>query len=205
MNHAPRRFRSLYVAAAVLLLGFVSAQDSWGQVVSPRVGMRTAQMARLGQTGMGAGGSRAAGYNRAANGNARQINNQLVAELHGTMRLLHQADHDYNGHRARAIQHLTHAVHTIHPNTNMGQMNGTNRGQGNGVAGLGNGGNRTGGANGQNKMPQAQSDQHLQQALQRLTVIQNQISNVGSNQRHAQALNHIQQATQELRTALNVR
>jgi hypothetical protein len=54
-------------------------------------------------------------------------------------------------------------------------------------------------------MPQAQSDQHLQQAMQRLTVIQNQISNVGSNQRHAQALNHIQQATQELRTALNVR
>jgi hypothetical protein len=209
MNHPRGRFRSSYVAASVILIGLVSARDSWGQIISPRVGMRTAQMARRGQSGMGSSGYRPAGYNRAANGNAHQINNQLVTELRGTMRLLHQADHDYNGHRARAIQHLSRAVNTIHPSTNMGQMNGMNRGQGNGAAGaragLGKGGNRTGAANGQNKMPQAQSDQHLQQAMQRLTVIQNQISNVGSNQRHAQALNHIQQATQELRVALNVR
>jgi hypothetical protein len=210
MNHPLGRFRSSCVAASVILVGLCSARDSWGQIVSPRVGMKAAQMTRHRPTGMRNTGNRSSGYNRAARGNGQQVNNQLVAELRGTMALLHQADHDYNGHRVLAIQHLSRAVHTIHPNTNGGQANGMNRGQGNGAMGVqagvgGNGGNRAGGANGQNKMPQAQSDQHLQQAMQRLSVIHNQISNVGSNQRHSQALGHIQQATQELRTALNIR
>jgi hypothetical protein len=213
MNPAPhRRGRSTLVVATVFL-GLTPLADALAQFGSPRIGIRVAQTAHRHRSNAGMSGNvgrSGMGYsNRGMNSNVRQVNHQLVSELRGTMALLHQADHDYNGHRALAIQHLSRAVHALNPNA--GQMASNHTGLGNNGTGnrSGNGtGNLNGNATGKgqaNKMPQATSDQHLQQALQRLNVIQNQVSNVGSNGHHAQALGHVRSATQELRTALNIR
>jgi hypothetical protein len=176
----------------------LAAPEVQAQAIAGRVGARAIQARQFRGNN---------GANRGAMNQQRQNNHQIVSEIRGTMLILTQADHDYNGHRVRAIHQLQLAAHSMNPNRGGGGGAGNAGGAaGNRGAGRGNGGGARGAARtGANKMPQAQSDQHLQQALQRLGTIENQLANVGTNQGHATAMQHVRMAMGELRTALNIR
>jgi hypothetical protein len=124
-----------------------------------------------------------------------------VTALHQARKLLATADHDYQGHRAKAAHLVTQALHELSGH----QQQGTNKGAGgnganankNGQAGNGNNGNAN---NGQaNKMPQAQSDAQLQQAIQLLNGVSGKLTNA------PKAAGHIQAAIAELTTALKIK
>jgi hypothetical protein len=90
-------------------------------------------------------------------------------------KLLAQADHDYDGHRAKAMKHLSQAGRVL------------------GVMLKG---------DGKNNQQQASSDVLLKQAqtqLQKMTA-----NGVGGN-RHNRAMTHVQNALSELNTALSIK
>lgn len=144
--------------------------------------------------------------NTLGNNNGNANNNaysQTVTALHQAHTLLANADHDYNGHRAKAAEHISHAIrelggqHHANGGTNggtriFGATIGGNKGHGNGA--------KAGGANG-NRMrePQAQSDAQLQKALGLIEGVSGHVSNTHK------ASQHIQSAVAELSTALQVR
>ena len=103
---------SLVLAACVafLLVPAVSAQVVQGR----RQAMRQQGMGMNGQA-MRQQMQMAQGYgygNR--NAMARQQNNsQFVGALQTSLSLLTQADHDYNGHRAKAVRHVTTAIRAL--------------------------------------------------------------------------------------------
>jgi hypothetical protein len=173
------------------------------------------------QAGSGAGavhpGSRG---NR--NGMANQNNVAVARSLHSTLRLLAQADHDYQRHRALAMKHVETAIrHLVPAAARRGQLNQAGSSVSGGTAASGNGAAAGGAGNGAaaggtgnsavaggartNRMPQATSDQHLQQALQSLTAIHSQIMSGGTTQNHARAATAIQNAVRELNLALDIR
>jgi hypothetical protein len=43
----------------------------------------------------------------------RHANDRIVKELHAAKALLEKADHDYDGHRAKAVHHITEAIHEL--------------------------------------------------------------------------------------------
>jgi len=133
--------------------------------------------------------------------------------LHQAHKLLAQADHDYKGHRAKAEAQISHAIREL-----SGTHNGAHHIATGAVAG--NAANKAGGANAGIKvannaqagaqgnqgqagngmrMPQAQSDAHLQQALGLLNGLNGHIPN-GHN-----AAAHVHLAITELHDALKVR
>lgn len=132
------------------------------------------------------------GANKVAQGALTQ---QLVTELHTTKKLLENADHDYQGHRAHAVHHVGAAIHTLlgqkHTQTVVGANTAKNVQAGN-VQG------------GKNPLPQAVSDAHLKKALQQLQIIHQQVTSTNGNH-HAGAAGHIQNAIAELNTALMIK
>lgn len=148
-------------------------------------------------------------YSHYNNNTHRPTNAQILSGLHSVMSELNRADHDYQGHRAQAIQHLNTAVRSLQPqgsNANLGMNANLNA---NRVTLTSATGNRNGvaGAPGAaaHRMPQAQSDAHLKQGRQRLLTFQNQMANTNSNQHHKVVYTHAQKAMQELNLALNIR
>ncbi len=122
----------------------------------------------------------------------------MVSSLHSVVGRLHQADHDYDGHRVQAIHQLEQAVHTLNGGTNGHHATGVNAGIGKGT-GTGKGGT--------SRLSQAESDAHLRQAHQELMQLESWMSNGGGTMtaHHQQAHGHIQQALQHLNTALATR
>ncbi len=132
------------------------------------------------------------------------------------LQVLAQADHDYQGHRELAMRHVHTAIRHLVPNAaGRGQQNqagssvtngggGVGAGNGGAAGGTGNGGAGTSGT-GKKRMPQATSDQHLQQALQSLTAIHGQITSGGTTPNHARAATAVQNAIRELNIALSTR
>ena len=104
--------------------------------------------------------------------------------VHQAHTLLANANHDYDGHRAKAAAHVTHALRELGGHHHAA-------GAGNGAANKGNG----------NKVrePQAQSDEQLKQAMALLSGVRGQIPNAHK------AHGHIQAAITELNTALKIR
>ncbi len=98
---------------------------------------------------------------------------------------LHKADHDYQGHRVKAMKQIHAAVKALGPvGGKHGQLKFTP---------------------GTGKLPQNVSDGILQQALKNLTVVQTALANsVGPGNRPA-AVMSIQAAILELQTALKIR
>ncbi len=153
-------------------------------------------------------------YRSYANNN-RPANAQIAAGLHSVMAELNRADHDYQGHRAQAAHHLGLAVRSLQPqgaNANNLAMNTGPNLNANRVTLTGANGNRNGvagapGAAGTlaHRMPQAQSDAHLNRARQGLMTFQNQMASTNGNQHHQAVHNHVQKAMQELNLALNIR
>jgi hypothetical protein len=127
---------------------------------------------------------------------------------------LARLDHDYQGHRVRAIHAISMAIRQLSHRSmvyrgvgfSSGMNNGASRGMGAGMGrgmrqnGLGGGGRR-----GQ-VMPQAQSDARMSQALRNLQGIAMQLSNQGAHTMgHGRALGHVQHAVHELNVALSIR
>jgi hypothetical protein len=198
MNDTPRWIRTSSLAA-LLVLALVPAARAQARNAMPHLKAQGAAMRHnSGRQGMMMGP--AYSYrNQNANVNANQNNGQLVSELHSTMLLLAQAQHDYQGHRVRAIHQIGNAIRTLEPAS-------VRRNQANAASSIANIGNANGtGAGNKNRMPQATSDGHLQTALQRLNTIENQLTNFGSTSHHARARLDVQKAIQELNLALNIR
>ncbi len=185
-------------------------------------------------TGNGARGYRAYGYgsgyrNRSYGsgygyGRSQGYNRALVGRLRSVHMSLARIDHDYQGHRARAmhavsmaIRQLTHRSMVYNgvgfaPGMNNGQGMGMNngrgmgmnngRGMGTGRAGLGAGGRRSQ----LMTMTQAQSDARMSQALRTLQGINMQLNGQGTNTTgRAWVGGHIQRAIHELNIALSIR
>jgi len=151
-------------------------------------------------------------YNNSTN---RPTNAQIGAALHSVMAELNRADHDYQGHRAQAVHHLGLAIRSLQPqgaNANLAMNTGpnTNRVTLTGAAAGRPGSNGVAGAPGvagasAHRMPQAQSDAHLNKARHGLMTFQAQMNHTNSNQHHQALHNHVQRAMQELNLALNIR
>jgi hypothetical protein len=122
--------------------------------------------------------------------NAASANkNAVVTVLHQAHALLQSANHDYDGHRAKAAEQVMHAIHALGHHHHHGQHTALQAAQQ--IAGAFGGG-------GAIKEPQAQSDAQLKQAGQLLTSLNGSVPN-------AKAAEHIQAALSELNTALKIR
>lgn len=128
--------------------------------------------------------------------NLDHANNQrVVKELHSAKQLLEKADHDYAGHRARAVHEITTAIHEL-------QHHGKSTSQHRKRSGsLQHPANRNVPATGKKlKEPQAVSDAQLKQAGQ---ILANSLTQISSN--HTRARANIQAAMNELNTALKIK
>ena len=125
--------------------------------------------------------------------------------------MLARANHDYQGHRARAMQHVSMAIRSLshqsmgYRGMGMGMGNGMNLAGAMGMRRVGGGGAGFG-ARRTMVMSQAQSDAIMSQALRTLQGIGMQLGSTGTySGGHAQASMHVQRATQEVGIALSVR
>jgi hypothetical protein len=151
------------------------------------------------------GGRRGYGSSQA---NSRAVVARLRAVHHGLSRI----DHDYQGHRVRAMHQVSMAIRALTHRSmiyrNGGFANGMNTNlvaanqrllNRRNVAGAGN-------ARRHQRMPQGMSDARMSQALRTLQGVSMQLSTQGTNtSRHGRALGHVHYAMNELNTALTVR
>ena len=207
-----KRLRVLVCALGLVVSAGVA--ESRAQVLlNPRIGHTAAGAVHHRNRGMsnayrGGMGTSMAGYaTRMNRGNQGQGIQYVARELMMTRALLQRGDHDYGGHRSRAVHDIGLALRALGHGGNgtnsMGGMNGMNGMSG--ANGVRPGGNRAGtGANGAHREPQAMSDGQLRQAIQNLNTINNQLSSA-NNARVAQARVPVQRAITELNTALTIR
>ena len=159
--------------------------------------------------------------------NQNPANASLVSSLHATMTPLAQADHDYNGHRARAMHEINAAIQHLsaqagRPNAGNaglarsgttaqpgniarpGNVNGTNNAIRTGPRnGAGAGTGTVAGTGTGRRMPQATSDAYLREAHQSLLNVESQLNTNGINPHHfTQAKASVQAAIRELNLAL---
>ena len=175
-------------------------------------------------SGSGARNYRAYGYGsgyrnryyggRYGYGRSQGNNRAIISRLRSVHTSLARIDHDYQGHRVRAMHAISMAVrqlsHRSMVYSGVGFSPGMNNGAGAGMGtGMGRGtrqnGLGAGGRRGQS-MPQAQSDSIMSQSLRNLQGIGMQLGNQGSNTMGSgRALGHIQHAVRELNVALSIR
>jgi hypothetical protein len=139
-------------------------------------------------------------------GRSQGQNRAVVARLRSVHANLARIDHDYQGHRVRAMHAVSMAIRQL---THQSMVY-----RGVGFA-PGAGGNnnpalalRRGGVGGPRRphMTQAQSDARMSQALRTLQGINMQLTNHGYHTGgHARARGHVQSAMRELNTALAIR
>ena len=143
-------------------------------------------------------------------GRSQGNNRAIISRLRSVQMSLARIDHDYQGHRVRAMHAISMAIrqlsHRSMVYSGTGFSSGMNSGAGMGMGrgmrqnGLG-GGSRRG-----QSMPQAQSDAIMSQSLRNLQGIGMQLGNQGSNTMGSgRALGHIQRAVHELNVALSIR
>jgi hypothetical protein len=117
-------------------------------------------------------------------------NAALVAQLRATRALLHQADHDYKGHRVKAMHEITEAIHALHPPSAKHKKTQPQVA----VKKSGPGGNE----------PQAVSDAQLRQAITQLQGVQGQLGSATTGN-VAAASAAVTRAIQELKIALSIK
>jgi hypothetical protein len=146
-------------------------------------------------------------------GRSQAYSRAIVARLRSVHRGLAQLDHDYLGHRARAMHAISMAIRQLSHRSmiyrRIGFANGMNG------AGFGNGMNNRvaagqgglgGGVRGRAQFTQAQSDARMALALRTLQGIQMQLSYQGiATTNQARARGHVQWAIHELSVALRIR
>jgi hypothetical protein len=108
----------------------------------------------------------------------------LVAELHQTRVLLQQANHDYDGYRAKAVHDLGKAMHSLDPQHKHKLPPATNPGNGE---------------------DQKKSDAQLNQAGKQIQTMMNQLSTGAATPHTTAAMQHMQSALGHLNTALKIK
>lgn len=125
---------------------------------------------------------------KAAAAAASPTANPTVTTLHKAKILLETAIHDYDGHRAKAVEEIHHAIKELAPHHTGHKATGTTAAKGTGAKETTTPGET-----------QAQSDAQLKQALELLNGLNaKEISN-------AKAVTHLQTAIAELNTALKIK
>ena len=129
---------------------------------------------------------------------------QVITELKATRALLEKANHDYDGHRAKAVHEITHAIHLLehgkhHPNPQA--ANGNANGNKPTAAG-GKKAKKAAGNAAKPKEPQGESDKQLKHAIEILHRVEKQLH--GQGQHHHHAAEAIHKAIHELHVALKV-
>lgn len=155
------------------------------------------------------------GYGR-SQGNTRAV----VARLRSVHQNLARLDHDYKGHRVRAMKQIALSVRQLsHRSGSAGLngLNGSNVGLNANNALASGATTRRANGNGLNKNPaanraatqhlsQAQSDRRVGQALRTAQGVAMQLNHQGTGSGgHVRARHHLQLAMNEMHTALNVR
>ena len=110
-----------------------------------------------------------------------------IKELHAAHALMAKADHDYKGHRVKAMKDVHAAVVALRGTTAAGKKKGAGKGTKNGGG-----------------LPQAESDALLKQALTAIQTVQSQLANV-QDPRAATAATDLTAAVKELQTALQIK
>jgi hypothetical protein len=148
-------------------------------------------------------------------GRSQAYNRAIVGRLRAVHASLARIDHDYQGHRIRAMHSIAMAVRQLShrsmvysgvgfaPGMNNANAMGMRRGGG---AGAGANGGLGAGGRGRQPMSQGQSDARMSRDLRALQGINMQLSNQGlSTPGHARARGHVQHAIRELGVALSIR
>jgi hypothetical protein len=124
---------------------------------------------------------------------------------------LARLDHDYQGHRVRAMHQVSMAIRQLSHRSmiysGVGFASGMNNGMGMGMGrrGIGGGGG-IGGRGGAGRMSQAQSDARMGHSLRTLQGVNMQLgSQAGFTSGHARARGHVMRAIHELSVALSIR
>jgi hypothetical protein len=192
-----------------------------GSVASGVVGSNSTYRAGMGRSNAYRYRPRTSAYrgysygNRYATGN-RNIQS-LVTRLRATHRSLAQINHDYQGHRVRAMRAVGTAIRqltnrsssTVAFNNNLNglganNLNGLGANNLNGLRAR-NGAALGGGVAGGQMLPQAQSDARMKRALSTLRGVHTQLTRQGYTANHARARSSVQNAMRELNIGLTVR
>ncbi len=116
-----------------------------------------------------------------------QTSVNLLRTVHGKLR---EADHDYQGHRVRAMHHVGEALQHLGSSAPAGLGSVTSLGSGMGFGNL----------------PQTQSDGVLRDSLQKVRTVESQLgSRSNAAAHHSRARASLGQAIRELETALRIR
>ncbi len=121
----------------------------------------------------------------------------VVSRLRSTHRSLARLDHDYKGHRRRAMSAIHTAIRYLSHSSvrrslsRVNNVGGVNKNRPNVV--------------GRQRMPQAQSDAQMRRAMQSLQLVSSRLANSGSTSNHYRARGAVQAAYRELGTALQIR
>jgi hypothetical protein len=168
-------------------------------------------------SGRGARSYRAYGYGngyrnrsyggRYGYGRSQGYNRAIVARLRSVHASLARINHDYQGHRIRAMQAISMAIrqlsHRSMVYSGVGFASGMNNGR---AMGMRQGGGAGAGAGRRQPTTQAQSDARMSQDLRNLQGINMQLASQGTGTAgHARASGHVQRAIQELHVALSIR
>jgi len=120
----------------------------------------------------------------AANRLSLAAEQRVISLLHAAHTKLRGADHDYDGHRVRAMEHVASALHHL------------------GYSSIGSANIAPGAGN----LPQGQSDTMLREALSHLRATETSLgSATNSAARHRNARTSVGEAMRELETALSIR
>jgi hypothetical protein len=110
---------------------------------------------------------------------------QIISELEHSRALLEEADHDYDGHRAKAVGDITAAIHALKPHHESKPSEKKARPEKD------------------PKEPQAVSDAQLKKALAELETVHHQLKE-SKAEHHAKASEDVGKAIAQLHTALKI-
>jgi hypothetical protein len=141
-------------------------------------------------------------------GRSQGNNRAIIGRLRAVEMNLARIDHDYQGHRVRAMHAVAMAIRQLSHRSmiynGVGFSSGMNNGRGMGMGGGGLGAGA--GGRGRGRLPQAQSDARMSHSLRTLQGINMQLGSQASfTTGHARARGHVTRAIQELNVALSIR
>lgn len=121
-----------------------------------------------------------------------------VEELHKAKELLEKADHDYNGHRERAVEDINKAIHTLHHHA--GKAGKSEKGEEKKP--------EEKKPEGGKKEPQKKSDEQLREATKILEEVEKQLHEKhakGGGEHHKKAAEDVKHAIVQLTDALKTK
>ena len=121
-----------------------------------------------------------------------------LATLHAAKKLLVSADHDYKGHRAKAVHEVTEAIHELEYHHKAAGTTGVKHAAATGSTTPRVHANGGGQQHAKLREPQANSDQQLQAAM---ALLQKAAAGLNSGN-HPKALGHVNAAIESLQLAL---